>query len=128
MVSAEANPAPNPLGQVQARTHRQTESICSLHLPLEATVSRGLVRGSARRERHGDRHRSLPHDPLKGSVELSRRIVEGARIPGDEMYFRSTPYFETSASNYLWLNDIVCVGTMREFGGGDVVYDLFEVL
>ena len=65
---------------------------------------------------------------LKGSVELSRRIAEGERIPGDEMYFRSTPYFETSAANYLWLNDIVCVGTMREFGGGEAVYDLFEVL
>ena len=65
---------------------------------------------------------------LKADAQLSTRIANGERIPGDEMYFRSTPYFETSAPDYLWLNDIVCVGTMREFGGGEAVYDVFEVL
>ncbi|MEE4145224.1 MAG: DUF3237 domain-containing protein [Halieaceae bacterium] len=65
---------------------------------------------------------------LRADAQLSGRIANGERIPGEEMYFRSTPYFETSAANYLWLNDIVCVGTMREFGGGEAVYDLFEVL
>lgn len=65
---------------------------------------------------------------LKSSEELSARIAKGDSIPGDEMYFRSTPYFQTSAADYLWLNDIVCVGSMREFGGGQAVYDVFEVL
>ena len=65
---------------------------------------------------------------LKGSPELSERIARGDRVPGSEMYFRSTPYFETTAADYLWLNDIVCVGSMREFGGGQAVYDLYEVL
>ncbi|MFT6438118.1 MAG: hypothetical protein ACJAVI_006204 [Candidatus Azotimanducaceae bacterium] len=65
---------------------------------------------------------------LKGSPELSERIARGESIPGDEMYFRSTPYFETAAPDYLWLNDIVCVGSIREFGGGKAVYDLYEVL
>ena len=65
---------------------------------------------------------------LKGSPELSERIARGDRVPGSEMYFRSTPYFETTAADYLWLNDIVCVGSMREFGGGEAVYDLYEVL
>ena len=32
------------------------------------------------------------------------------------------------AIDYVWLNDIVCVEKMRGFGGGEVVYDLFEVL
>ena len=65
---------------------------------------------------------------FKGSPELAERIARGERIPGSEMYFRSTPYFETTAADCLWLNDIVCVGSMREFGGGEVVYDLYEVL
>ena len=65
---------------------------------------------------------------LKADEQLSERIAKGERIPGKDMYFRSTPYFETSAKDYLWLNDIVCVGAMREFGGGEAVYDLFEVL
>ena len=65
---------------------------------------------------------------LKADEALSRRIENGDSIPGDEMYFRSTPYFETAAPDYQWLNDIVCVGSMREFGGGQAVYDVFEVL
>lgn len=65
---------------------------------------------------------------LKNTPEISARMANGERIPGDEMYFRSTPYFETAAPDYLWLNDIVCVGTMREFGGGEALYDIFEVL
>ena len=65
---------------------------------------------------------------LKSDEGVSARIANGERVPGSEMYFRSTPYFETSAPKYEWLNDIVCVGTMREFGGGEAVYDIFEVL
>ena len=65
---------------------------------------------------------------LKATEGLAERIARGESIPGDEMYFRSTPYFETAAQDYLWLNDIVCVGSMREFGDGKAVYDLFEVL
>lgn len=65
---------------------------------------------------------------LKNTPELAARIAAGESVPGDEMYFRSTPYFETSAPDYLWLNDIVCVGTMRTFGGGVALYDIFEVL
>ena len=65
---------------------------------------------------------------LKADEELAGRIERGETIRGDEMYFRSTPYFETAAADYHWLNDIVCVGSMREFGGGEAVYDVFEVL
>ena len=65
---------------------------------------------------------------LKADAGVSERIANGESIPGTEMYFRSTPYFETSDSRYEWLNDIVCVGSMREFGAGEAVYDIFEVL
>jgi len=49
-------------------------------------------------------------------------------VPGSDRYCRSTPYFHTAAPQYAWMNDIVCVATMRGFGGGEVLYDLFEIL
>jgi len=42
-------------------------------------------------------------------------------------YFRINPLFETSARQYLWLNDMVAIGSGRRTGSG-VVYRLFEVL
>lgn len=65
---------------------------------------------------------------LRMDAGLGARIAAGESIPGDQMYFRSAPYFETSSKKYAWLNDIVCVGKMASFGGGDVRYDIFEVL
>ncbi len=38
------------------------------------------------------------------------------------------PSGQTVSPQYAWMNDIVCVGVMRGFGGGEVVYDLFEIL
>ncbi|HTK64535.1 MAG TPA: DUF3237 domain-containing protein [Pseudonocardia sp.] len=65
---------------------------------------------------------------LRMAPGLGERIAAGEEIPGSEMYFRSSPYFETSSERYSWLNDILVIGAMRSFGGGNVVYDLFEVL
>jgi hypothetical protein len=59
---------------------------------------------------------------------LMERLASGEAIPGEEMYFRSAPYFEVPEGKYAWLNDILVVGRMRSFGGGNVVYDLYEVL
>jgi hypothetical protein len=59
---------------------------------------------------------------------LLERIASGEEIPGEEIYFRSAPYFETTSEKYGWLNDILAIGKMRTFGGGKVVYDVFEVL
>lgn len=65
---------------------------------------------------------------LRMDPGLGQRIAAGEEIAGSEMYFRSSPYFETSSERYGWLNDILVIGTIRSFGGGNVVYDLFEVL
>ena len=65
---------------------------------------------------------------LRMQPGLMERIGSGQEVPGEEMYFRSTPYFEAPEGKYGWLNDIVVVGRMRSFGGGNVLYDLFEVL
>jgi hypothetical protein len=65
---------------------------------------------------------------LRMDEGLGERLSSGEEIPGSEIYFRSAPYFETSSEKYGWLNDILAVGKMRSFGGGNVVYDVFEVL
>lgn len=65
---------------------------------------------------------------LRMTPEIGQKLASGAEIPGSEMYFRSAPYFQTSSEKYGWLNDILCVGKMTSFGGGKVLYDLFEVL
>lgn len=65
---------------------------------------------------------------LRMDPGLGERLASGAEIPGDEMYFRSSPYFQTPSKKYAWLNSILAIGKMRSFGGGNVVYDVFEVL
>ena len=59
---------------------------------------------------------------------LGERIAAGEEIPGEEIYVRSAPYFETMSEKYGWLNNVLAIGKMRKFGGGNVVYDVFEVL
>ena len=65
---------------------------------------------------------------LRMDEGLGPRLASGEAIPGSDLYFRSAPYFETSSKKYGWLNDILAVGKMASFGGGQVVYDVFEVL
>ena len=65
---------------------------------------------------------------LKMTDEIAEKLAAGEEIDGKDMYFRATPYFETQSEKYGWLNDICTVGKMRSFGGGKVVYDIFEVL
>lgn len=52
----------------------------------------------------------------------TRHLVDPARY-----YFRTAPMFETGAPDYLWLNDIVCVGSGYLIEGG-VAYRVSEVL
>lgn len=44
-----------------------------------------------------------------------------------EIYFRTTPIFETGDERYAWLNEIVTVGMGASIGGA-VTYDVFEIL
>ncbi|MFC9997601.1 DUF3237 domain-containing protein [Nocardia sp. NPDC127526] len=52
----------------------------------------------------------------------TRHLVDPARY-----YFRTAPLFETGARDYLWLNDIVCVGTGYPVEGG-IAYRVCEVV
>jgi hypothetical protein len=65
---------------------------------------------------------------LRMDEGLGERIAAGESIDGDDMYFRSTPYFETTSKKYAWMNDIVCIGRMAAFGGGKASYEVFQVL
>lgn len=65
---------------------------------------------------------------LRMDPGLAERIQSGEAIDGSDMYFRSTPYFETASPTYAWMNDIVCVGRMRSFGAGRAQYDVFQLL
>ncbi|KCZ96836.1 hypothetical protein HPO_17958 [Hyphomonas polymorpha PS728] len=44
-----------------------------------------------------------------------------------QVYFRTTPIFETGDERYAWLNNIVAVGLGDSIGGA-VRYNVFEVL
>jgi hypothetical protein len=62
-----------------------------------------------------------------GSKEVMERIAKGEAVDPTEYYLRNTPYFETSASQYDWLNRIVSVGVGRRMPD-HVAYDVFQIL
>ncbi len=62
-----------------------------------------------------------------GAPEVMRRIAEGEEVDPSQYYLRSTPYFETAAERYDWLNRIVAVGVGRRMPD-HAAYDVFEIL
>jgi hypothetical protein len=62
-----------------------------------------------------------------GSPEVMARIARGEVVPPTEYYLRNTPYFETSAPKYDWLNRIVAVGVGRRMPD-HAAYDVFQIL
>ncbi|MBS0242940.1 MAG: DUF3237 domain-containing protein [Proteobacteria bacterium] len=62
-----------------------------------------------------------------GSPEVMARIAAGEVVPPSEYYLRNTPYFETSAKAYDWLNRIVAVGVGRRMPD-HAVYEVFQIL
>jgi hypothetical protein len=61
------------------------------------------------------------------SPEVTARIARGERVTGSEYYLRTTPFFETSAPKYAWLNKIVSIGIGERQPDG-VSYEVFEIL
>ena len=59
---------------------------------------------------------------------LEARAAAGEIIPGSDLYLRAAPNFETSSNKYGWLNDILAIGKVTRFGGGNLNYDIFQVL
>ena len=62
-----------------------------------------------------------------GTPEVMARIAAGETVDPTEYYLRSTPYFETAAEKYDWLNRIVAVGMGRRMPD-HAAYDVFEIL
>lgn len=62
-----------------------------------------------------------------GSAQVMRRIAAGEVVDPSEYYLRSTPYFETAAPKYDWLNRIVAVGVGRRMPD-HASYDVFQIL
>jgi hypothetical protein len=61
------------------------------------------------------------------SPELNARLASGEPVDRSQYYLRIAPFFETSAPQHAWINQIVAVG-MGERVGPNVAYDLFEIL
>ena len=67
---------------------------------------------------------------LKPFSEIRRQASNGGTNSEEDyrnLYFRTSPVFETGDSRYLWLNDLIAVGVGGAMPGG-VKYELFEVL
>ena len=59
-------------------------------------------------------------------AELAPRWAAGEQIPHEEYYFVTTPYVETSAAQYAWLQQVVVIGMGSAIPGG-VSYQVFAV-
>jgi hypothetical protein len=61
-----------------------------------------------------------------GPKDVVERLAKGDDVDPALYYMRTTPWFETAAPAYAWLNRIVCVGTgARRPAGVDL--EFFEV-
>ena len=68
-------------------------------------------------------YRGIRHGP----EEVMQRIAAGEEVEASEYYLRNTPYFETGAEKYDWLNRIVAVGIGRRAPNA-AIYDIHEIL
>ncbi|HLZ20469.1 MAG TPA: DUF3237 domain-containing protein [Smithellaceae bacterium] len=68
-------------------------------------------------------YRGIIHVP----PAVQQRIDRGEAVDPSEIYFRSTPVFETGSEKYGWLNRIIAVGAGRRTSAG-IEYAVFAVL
>ena len=62
-----------------------------------------------------------------GPKEVLDRIARGEKVNASEYYMRATPYYETAAEKYGWLNRVVSVAYGHRVAGG-AIYQVFEIL
>ena len=62
-----------------------------------------------------------------GPKEVMDRLARGEKVSPSEYYLRVTPYFETAADKYGWLNRVVSVACGHRMAGG-AIYQVFEIL
>jgi hypothetical protein len=61
------------------------------------------------------------------SPEVAARITRGEAVAPTDYYLRTSPFFETAAPKYDWLNRIVSVGVGERLPNG-ARYEVFEIL
>ncbi len=62
-----------------------------------------------------------------GPQAVLDRMARGEVVNPSEYYMRATPYFETAAERYDWLNRVVTVAYGHRVAGG-AIYQVFEIL
>ena len=62
-----------------------------------------------------------------GPAAVIERLNRGESVDPAEYYFRTAPFFETSAEKYAWLNKIVAIGTGHRLPAGPI-YHVYQVL
>ncbi len=68
-------------------------------------------------------YRGINHAP----PEVRERMSRGETVDPSEVYFRTTPVFETASEKYDWLNRTVAIGIGRTTPSG-VAYHVHAVL
>lgn len=68
-------------------------------------------------------YRGLRHGP----AAVIDRLDRGEKVDPAEYYFRTAPFFETSAARYGWLNRIVAIATGERIPAGPI-YTVYQVL
>jgi hypothetical protein len=63
----------------------------------------------------------------QGPPDSIARLEKGEVVDPATYYFRIAPFFETEASKYAWLNNVVAVGIGHRSAAGPV-YSVFEIL
>jgi hypothetical protein len=64
------------------------------------------------------------------SPEAYGRMASGGTLTADDMYFVTTPIFQTAHERYAWLNHVQAIGKVVAVKGGDkgfVRYDVYAV-
>ena len=71
----------------------------------------------------GMTYRGIRH----GVPDVIARVEKGEGVDPGHYYFRIAPLFETAATQYVWLNNVVAIGIGHRRADGPV-YSIFEVL
>ena len=69
-------------------------------------------------------------DGTRALSGVSFAVAAGETLGPDDLYFVTSPTFETASEKYGWLNDIVAIGKIVSCKTGDgehVTYDIFAV-
>ena len=63
----------------------------------------------------------------KGTDDIRKAIIGGAKVAPTEYYLRSAPFFETTDPRYAYLNDVVAIGYGRVEQGAGATMRIYRV-